>query len=127
MKRLSLLFLCTALLFFLPLTVKAEETPIDRLEEQTKEGLLSLLPDVAKPLLTDPTDTDALDKALGFQSLFALLTQTAGKEGCALSGRMLALIAITLLFGALTLFTGGGAVSTFMQSAAALSFFSLLF
>lgn len=127
MKRAVLVLFTVALLLLLPLSVKAEQTPAERLEETTKTGLSSLLPDAAKPILPDPTDTQALDRALGFKSIFALFSETVRNEGDSLSGRMLALLAVTLLFGALSLFTGNSAVSLFMQGAAALSFFSLLY
>lgn len=126
MKRLSLLLLML-LLLLLPFSVKAEEAPTDQLELQTKEGLLALLPDAAKPILPDPTDSDALEDALGFQGLFALFVGAWEAGGTAVGGRMLSLLAITLLFGAISLFTANTAVSLFMQGAASLSFFSLLY
>lgn len=127
MKRVSLLLLTAALFFFLPITARAEESAQARLEDQTKSGLISLLPDAAKPILPDPTDREALDHALGLKSLLTLLIHTAQSEGNTLKGKILALFAVTLLFGSLSLFTGQTGISLFMQGAASLSFFSLLY
>ena len=128
MKRILPLILLLSVFFLAPMTVHAEEEVIssglEELEGETKEGILSILPDAAKPLLPNPTDEDAAIEALGFKSLFALLASTLADAGGRLGGRMLALFALSLFFGTVSLFVKGAA-SLFMQSAAALSIFSL--
>ncbi|MBE6656432.1 MAG: hypothetical protein E7609_06175 [Ruminococcaceae bacterium] len=132
MKRVVLVLLLLASLLFLPFTVSAAETDasptaLEKITEETRDGLLSLLPDVAKQHLSDPTDGTAVKDALGFRSLFSLLANAITNGETKLGGRMSALFALSVLFGAVSLFVKGSTAAVFMQSAAALSFFSLLF
>lgn len=124
-KRL-LIFLFL-LLLFAPLSLRVDAKEIEEIEEETREGLIAILPDAAKPLLPDPTDKDATMDALGFRALFSLLANTLEEGGGALSGQMLTLVALSLLFGIISLFLKSGSAAVFMQSAAALSFFALLY
>ena len=126
MKRALVLLLLVLLSFALPLSVSAEEA-LESTEESLREGLLSLLPDAALTRLPNPTDTDTVKDALGFRALFSLLSDVLTERGGALRGRMLSIFAVTLLFGILSVFAKGKAVTLFAEGAAALSFFSLLF
>jgi len=131
MKRI-----CIAFLFLLPLlcltatvTVKAAQvTPPDTeaTEEKLREGLLSLLPDMAKEHLGDPADSEAVKEALGFRALLSLVTDTLSSEGTRIGKPLLLLILITVFFGCISLFVKGSTAGTIMQGAAALSYFSLL-
>lgn len=124
-KRLLLFLILLVLLVSLSFRTEAKE--IEEIEEETREGLIAILPDAAKPLLPDPTDKDAAMDALGFRALFSLLANALEEGGGALSGQMLTLIALSLLFGVISLFLKKGSAAVFMQSAAALSFFALLY
>ncbi len=132
MSRVLPMLITALLLLFLPYTASAKEasapsSPQAEIEAQTRDGLLSLLPDAAKPHLSDPTDDDAVKEALGFSSLFSLVASSFTEGGARLSGRMLSLLALSVLFGSVSLFVRGSSAAVFMQSAAALSFFSLLY
>ena len=124
--RRALVLICL-LPLLLTVTVRAEETALDKVEAETREGLLAILPDVARPYVSDPTDSDALKETLGFKSLFILLANSVTESGGALSREMLAIFTVSLLFGALSLFTANSGISVFMQSAASLSLFALLY
>lgn len=127
MRRALVFLFLLSLMLALPLSVSAKEEALENTENSLREGLTSLLPDIALSRIPDPTDTDAVKNALGFGSLFSLLTDTLAEEGGALSGRLLSLFAVTLLFGILSVFAKGSSVTLFAEGAAALSFFSLLF
>ena len=82
-RRRILLFLLCAFLLLTPITANAAvgaHTDVEALEQETKDGLLAILPDVAKPLLPDPTDKDAAMEAVGFKALFSLLASVFSAE-----------------------------------------------
>lgn len=125
--RLLLLLLILPLLFTVKTTVHAVADPgTADLEEEVKEGLLSLLPDPAKKHLPDPTDSEDVKEALGFSALLSLFAETLSREGASIGSRPFLLILITLFFGAVSLLVKGSMSGTVMQSAAALSYFTLL-
>ena len=130
MKRILPLIPLLSALLLSPIAVQAEEVSLssglEELESETREGILSILPDAAKPLLPDPTDEDAAMEALGFKNLFLLLANALSEGGGRLQGRMLTILALSLFFGTVSLFVKGPS-ALFMQGAAALSIFSLLF
>lgn len=128
-RRRILLFLLCAFLLLTPITANAAEgahTDAEALEQETKDGLLAILPDAAKPLLPDPTDKEAAMEAVGFKALFSLLASIFSEESERLLGRMLSFLALAFFFATVSLFVKG-ASAVFMQGAAALSLFSLLF
>lgn len=130
MKRALIFFLIPLLLCLLPLTAAAKEvshTSTEKAEANVREGLLAILPDAAKPLVPSLDDTDAMRDALGFRSLFRLFSDTLSNEGEGIFRTMLSVIAVTMLFGTLSLFAKGNLPLLMMQSAAALSLFTLLF
>ena len=130
MKRALTLLLIPLLLCLLSLGVSAEdrtEVSVKETEDGIREGLLAILPDAAKPLVPSLADTDAMRDALGFRSLFRLFSDTLTEEGGSIGRTALSVIAVTMLFGTLALFAKGSAPLLLMQSAAALSLFSLLF
>lgn len=128
MKR-PILLLLFFLLFLLPLHVHAETAPVAQAqskEDEVKEGILAILPDMAKSHLDDPTDEEAVRRALGFDALLSLFGDSLSAEGGAILSRCLLLLVITLFFGSVALFVRGSTVGAVMQSAAALAYFFLL-
>ena len=131
MKR-RLFFLLPLFLLLLTLPVGAEEakgTPsLDLAETETelREGILALLPDAAKEHLREPTDAEAVQDALGFRALLSLVIDAVKGKSNVLVKTVFRFLGITLLFAALSRLIKGSAVSTVMQSAAALSYFLLL-
>ena len=128
MKR-PIFLLLFFLLFLLPLHVHAETAPVAQAqskEDEVKEGILAILPDMAKSHLDDPTDEEAVRRALGFDALLSLFGDSLSAEGGAILSRCLLLLVITLFFGSVALFVRGSTVGAVMQSAAALAYFFLL-
>lgn len=126
MRRALFVFLLFSLLALLPVTARAKDAPQDALQEETREGLIALLPDAAKPYLPDPTDEAALKDALGFKHLFRLFADAVREGGDTLGGKTLSVLAMTLLFGAVSLFTEKSGIALFSQGAASLCLFSVI-
>lgn len=129
MKRILLLLLPLLLFLLLPQAVQAKETSerLTETENEVREGLLALLPDPAKERLPDPTDEARVSDALGFRALCALLAETLTDTKTEGSKTLLLLFTVTLFFVAASLFIHGEAVKRAVESAAALSYFLLLF
>ena len=126
--RRALLFLLVLLLLALPLSVSAKEpSALEQTETNLREGLLALLPDAARAQIADPLNAEEVKSALGFRAILSLFSDTLTQEGTSLRGRVLAIFALTLLFGVLSLFAKGSTVSLLAESAASLSLFLLLF
>lgn len=130
MRRRLLCLLPLLLLLCTPLSASGESIQGDSLaetENAVREGMLSLLPDLAKEQLPDPTDGDAVSDALGFRALLSLLLRALSDTGREAGTTLSLLFATTLFFLLVFLFVKGSAVKTAVESAAALSYYLLLF
>ena len=130
MRRRVLWLIPVLLLLLSPLPVRGEsvgEGSLAETEEAVKEGMLSLLPDLAKEQLPDPTDGEAVSEALGFRALLSLVLRALSETGREAGGTLSLLFGVTLFFVLVSLFVKGTAVKTAVESAAALSYYLLLF
>ncbi len=118
---LLLLLLCLPLLLTVPTAA----------EEQTDSFLASLqetLPDAARPHLpSDTTDTDALRKSVGIKHLFSMLAEAVSTGFSTGKAGFFRLFGITLLFSAVAAVSKGKGAALFVESAATLSLYGLLF
>ncbi|MBQ9735213.1 MAG: hypothetical protein IJV96_00320 [Clostridia bacterium] len=108
---------------------EAQKDPLTAAEDETREGLLALLPDAAKARLPDPTDAEAVEDAVGFRALFSLFADALTGSAGAHAGRLLSLVMLTLAFSVVPLFFARSSpvTATVLECSAALSVFALLY
>ena len=131
-KALLLFPLLLCLLLFTPANAAEEKESTDaplsaqELKEEVKEGLLSVLPDPARDALPDPSDSEAVKEAVGFAHLFSLFTDSLVDGLSSEGGRLFGILAVTVLFAAVSLYGRGEGLTLFLQSSASVALYALL-